>query len=129
MCRMQAPATMSGRGLHACWGLHIMSAAHASDVSCDGALGQLFNQINARMINDELNVFRGILRPPMFLWILLLEAALQARALSPQSQPVSVPCTSMSRQVPLQTLVIAMSSSSFSLLGIMLRMSHLYWAC
>lgn len=29
------------------------------------------------MIHDELNVFRNIFRAPMFLWILLLEAALQ----------------------------------------------------
>ena len=43
---------------------------------------QLFNQINARMINDELNVFRGIFRAPMFLWILLLEAALQVHMLA-----------------------------------------------
>ena len=48
---------------------------------------QLFNQINARMINDELNVFRGILRAPLFLWILLLEAALQVCLPVHTSQP------------------------------------------
>lgn len=40
---------------------------------------QLFNQINARKINDELNVFSGMFRSPLFLWILLLEVALQVQ--------------------------------------------------
>ena len=30
------------------------------------------------MINDELNVFRGIFKAPMFIYILLLETILQA---------------------------------------------------
>ncbi|BDA43546.1 probable calcium-transporting ATPase 11, plasma membrane-t [Coccomyxa sp. Obi] len=38
---------------------------------------QLFNQINARKINDELNVFDGIFRAPMFLYIWFIEAILQ----------------------------------------------------
>ena len=31
------------------------------------------------MINDELNVFRSIFSAPMFIYILLMEVALQAR--------------------------------------------------
>ncbi len=40
-------------------------------------LVQLFNQINARKINDELNVFKGIFRAPMFLYIWFIEVILQ----------------------------------------------------
>ncbi|EIE19492.1 calcium-translocating P-type ATPase [Coccomyxa subellipsoidea C-169] len=38
---------------------------------------QLVNQINARKINDELNVFKGIFHAPMFLYIYAIEIILQ----------------------------------------------------
>ena len=40
---------------------------------------QLFNQINARKINDELNVFSGIIQSHLFMYIWILEAGLQVR--------------------------------------------------
>jgi hypothetical protein len=40
---------------------------------------QLFNQINARKINDELNVFSGIIHSHLFIYIWILEAGLQVR--------------------------------------------------
>lgn len=40
-------------------------------------MSQLFNQINSRKINDELNVFKGIFRAPMFLYIYAIEIILQ----------------------------------------------------
>jgi hypothetical protein len=43
----------------------------------DFLCAQLFNQINAREINDELNVFRGLLKSQLFIYITLVEAALQ----------------------------------------------------
>ena len=38
---------------------------------------QLFNQINARKINDELNVFSGIIHSHLFIYIWIVEAGLQ----------------------------------------------------
>ncbi len=40
---------------------------------------QLFNQINARKINDEINVFSGIIHSHLFIYIWILEAGLQVR--------------------------------------------------
>ncbi len=44
---------------------------------------QLFNQINARKINDELNVFSGIIHSHLFIYIWILEAGLQVRGSFP----------------------------------------------
>ncbi|CAK0781476.1 hypothetical protein CVIRNUC_005383 [Coccomyxa viridis] len=38
---------------------------------------QLFNQINARKINDEMNVFSGIIHSHLFIYIWIAEAGLQ----------------------------------------------------
>lgn len=40
---------------------------------------QLFNQINARKINDELNVFSGIIHSHLFIYIWIVEAGLQVQ--------------------------------------------------
>ena len=39
---------------------------------------QLFNEINARSLNGEINVFKGMFRNPLFCGILLITAILQA---------------------------------------------------
>jgi hypothetical protein len=39
----------------------------------------LLNEVNARRINDELNVFEGIHKSPIFLGVLLVTAGLQVR--------------------------------------------------
>ena len=38
---------------------------------------QLFNQINARKIHDEMNVFSGIIHSHLFIYIWIAEAGLQ----------------------------------------------------
>ncbi|CAH0521012.1 unnamed protein product [Peronospora belbahrii] len=38
---------------------------------------QLFNELNARKIHDEINIFAGITRNRVFLWVCLLQAAMQ----------------------------------------------------
>jgi len=43
---------------------------------------QLFNQINARKIGDELNVFSGIIHSHLFIYIWIVEAGLQVLELS-----------------------------------------------
>lgn len=43
---------------------------------------QLFNQINARKINDEMNVFSGIIHSHLFIYIWLAEAGLQVQGTS-----------------------------------------------
>jgi hypothetical protein len=40
---------------------------------------QLINEVNARRINDELNVFEGIHKSPIFIGVLLVTAGLQVR--------------------------------------------------
>jgi hypothetical protein len=40
---------------------------------------QLLNEVNSRRINDELNVFEGIHKSPIFLGVLLVTAGLQVR--------------------------------------------------
>lgn len=40
---------------------------------------QMLNEINARRINDELNVFEGIHRSPIFIGVILVTAVLQVR--------------------------------------------------
>jgi hypothetical protein len=40
---------------------------------------QLLNEVNARRINDELNVFEGIHKSPIFIGVLLVTAGLQVR--------------------------------------------------
>lgn len=58
---------------------------------------QLFNQINARKINDELNVFSGIIHSHLFIYIWIVEAGLQVRkatfpfTMTP-SQAMIAPC-------------------------------------
>ena len=39
---------------------------------------QLFNEINSRSLNGEINVFKGMFRNPLFCGILLITAILQA---------------------------------------------------
>ena len=45
---------------------------------------QLFNQINARKINDEMNVFYGIIHSHLFIYIWIAEAGLQVHGLLPR---------------------------------------------
>ncbi|CAH0492823.1 unnamed protein product [Peronospora farinosa] len=40
-------------------------------------LAQLFNELNARKIHDEINIFTGITKNPVFLWVCLLQVAMQ----------------------------------------------------
>lgn len=40
---------------------------------------QMLNEVNARRINDELNVFEGIHKSPIFIGVLLVTAGLQVR--------------------------------------------------
>ena len=48
---------------------------------------QLFNQINARKIHDEMNVFSGIIHSHLFIYIWIAEAGLQVHGLSPRVSP------------------------------------------
>jgi len=43
---------------------------------------QILNEVNARRIKDELNVFEGIHRSPIFLAVLAITAGLQVRLIS-----------------------------------------------
>ena len=47
------------------------------------ALLQIFNQINARKIRDEYNVFDGLWASKGFLYILAIEIILQVRFIKP----------------------------------------------
>ena len=51
---------------------------------------QLFNQINARKINDEMNVFSGIIHSHLFIYIWIAEAGLQVHGLLPGVSPSSL---------------------------------------
>jgi hypothetical protein len=42
----------------------------------------MLNEVNARRINDELNVFEGIHKSPIFLGVLLVTAGLQVRVVA-----------------------------------------------
>ncbi|KAI8473287.1 MAG: plasma membrane calcium ATPase [Monoraphidium minutum] len=46
---------------------------------CAPARPQVFNEINARRINDELNVFEGLHKSPIFMAVIAITIGLQAR--------------------------------------------------
>ena len=48
---------------------------------------QLLNQINARKINDELNVFSRLIHSHLFMYIWIAEAGLQVHDAMPEPPP------------------------------------------